>query len=734
MNKLLILSLIISCLLFRSSFTQFAKDSLWSKELPGSYTYLLDDFNGDGLSDKLRIDKQGDCYVSLSSGHSFLPEDKWTTNQDTNAAKYYVGDFNGDGMSDLISFKISSGVWNVSLAYQDSVNGKYSFKQIEQWNNELIKNATDLFIGDYNGDGIDDILIYSNGWMVITSNGKSFNEKRTWKNSEPYNIVRDQIHTGDFNGDRYTDIALYKSKDTCGIGTDVWLVSLAEKDSTFSPFMCWSSGQGAGSNGHFFVDLNGDRKIDKLNYYSGDSIAWYASISSGSDFGKEKLWSSGYYPNFVSAYVGDFNGDNLCDIATVSSKGEWIISLNTLKQDKIVGCWFTNWYFPGCGLWAANKRDTNKIPVVGWPDAQPLSGELYSSNNPKTINLQIDAMIKSGINLIVIDYTNGWKSYSDTTKWEDDTAHAATNALFSLMNERRLNNHTYIKIAIGLGKEFWGPRSFKRLGWNWIGWSKQYKKQRSTLDDINSMFVKRYPEIYFNYLSRPLIIPWLWIGDDFPPKENGINIPLWHYNNFTIKEAVNWSSTFANRTGPISGVTDIYINGQDRKRFWGWGAEKPQPANVECMSVMPGTYNWPGYFATGHRPADRLRNEAGSGSYYIDSWKRIIDKHPNMVLIGDWNNWNEETAIEGCVGDNSWEDLNGNKTFDWYMKITKYCSRIFLEDSLYTGVFLQQEGYPNVYKWNGSVLEINDSEYKPFREPIIKLPENWLQNHNYWKF
>ena len=379
-------------------------------------------------------------------------------------------------------------------------------------------------------------------------------------------------------------------------------------------------------------------------------------------------------------------------------------------------------------------RDTNKTPLVGWPDYQPLIGELYSSNNPKTINMQIDAMIKSGINLVIVDYTNGWKSYADTSKWEDDSAHKATNALFTIMNNRRINGQPYIRIALGLGKEFWGPRSFKRFGWHWVDWKDQYRKQRIALNEINEIYVKQYPEIYYKYINRPLIISWLWIGDDFPPKQNGINIPVWHYNDFTIKEAVNWSSTFADRAGPISGITDIYINGQDTKRYWGWGAEKPQPFNAECMSAMPGTFNWPGYYSSGHLPARILRNQPASGSYYIDSWERIIDVNPNMVLICDWNNWNEETAIEGCIGDSSWRDLNGNKTFDWYMKITKYCSGIFLEDSLYTGVFLQQEGNPAVYKWNGSVLEIHDSSYKPFREPIIKLSTDWLQKHNYWKF
>ncbi|MFH1194506.1 MAG: FG-GAP-like repeat-containing protein [bacterium] len=731
-KKFLIILLLLTAFLEINA--QFNKDSLWGKDVPNSDNYLIGDYNGDGLPDKLRIDNNSGWLVALNSGIKFLGEETWAFNEDVAEAIIYVGDFNGDLMADVVTFRIASGEWKVSLTRQDSLTGKYSFCQPVVWADGIFQNVFNHFIGDFNGDGLDDIMAYSNGWQVITSNGKSFNRLKTWKNSETSEVNQEKIFIGDFNGDGFSDIAIYRDKDTCGIGKDVWLVSLANKNSSFSPFVCWASGQGEGSNGHFFGDLNGDRKSDKLNYYSGNGGALYASISSGNEFEDEKFWISGNIKDIKEVFAGDFNGDNLCDVATLNSEGEWYVNLNTTPHEKVVACWFTNWYFPGCGLWGNDKRDINKTPVVGWPETQPVQGELYNSNNRKTIEMQIDAMIKAGITLIIVDYTNGWKNYADTTKWEDDTAHAATNTLFSIMNERRLRNKPYINIAIGLGKEFWGPRSFKRLSWQWTGWSEQYKKQKSTLDGISQLYIKQYPVIYFNYLSKPLIIIWHWLGDDFPPREDGENIPLWHFNDFTIKESVNWSSTFTERAGPVSGVTDVFINGMDTKRYWGWGAEIPQPYNSECMSVMPGTYNWPGYYATRTRPAERLRGEPYSGSYYIESWERVIKMNPNIVLICDWNNWNEETAIEGCVGENSWEDLNGEKTFDWYMKITKYYSNIFLHNSLNVGTYIKQDGLSNVYKWSGSKLEILESDYKPIREPIIKLPMDWMLRHGYWRF
>jgi hypothetical protein len=107
---------------------------------------------------------------------------------------------------------------------------------------------------------------------------------------------------------------------------------------------------------------------------------------------------------------------------------------------------------------------------------------------------------------------------------------------------------------------------------------------------------------------------------------------------------------------------------------------------------------------------------------------------PKIVLIADWCNWVEETSIEGCVGPNGWKDLNGNPTYDWYMQITQAYSTIFKSDSLPANTFVKQDGYTNVYFWNGSCLNTYSPSYKPNGKPIIELPASWLQNHGYWNF
>ena len=104
--------------------------------------------------------------------------------------------------------------------------------------------------------------------------------------------------------------------------------------------------------------------------------------------------------------------------------------------------------------------------------------------------------------------------------------------------------------------------------------------------------------------------------------------------------------------------------------------------------------------------------------------------NPNISLICDWNNWNEETAIEGCIGPNGWKDLYGISTYDWYLQITRAYSNIFRTNNILSGTYVRDNNAPEVYLWNGTSL-VYQAVF-PHQKPVISLPQGWLQTHGYF--
>lgn len=206
---------------------------------------LIGDVNGDKKDDVIVYDSTaGQWQVALSNGNQFIPDagasgnflwlDKWGIG---NNWKPLTGDFDGDGTDDVLLYNKTIGDWQVALSngnsFSPDAGGTGSFHWLENWG---VGDNWQVFVGNFDGNKTDDILIYNNtsgDWQVALSNGNSFTAKPTntgnyhwqlnWGKGSQWKPL-----VGDFNGDKKTDILVVD------LSNGDWQISL----STGARFLC----------------------------------------------------------------------------------------------------------------------------------------------------------------------------------------------------------------------------------------------------------------------------------------------------------------------------------------------------------------------------------------------------------------------------------------------------------------------------------------------------------------
>ena len=149
---------------------------------PGEEFPALGDVNGDGLDDLITFTRggTGDVYVALSNGSGFGPGVKWHDWFSVGAEQPRVADFNGDGRDDIATFTVNAAA-DVFVALS---NGS-SFAGTEQKWHDFFGVAGEFpYVGDFNGDGLDDIVTFTHtaaaDVYVALSNGSGFGPGVKW--------------------------------------------------------------------------------------------------------------------------------------------------------------------------------------------------------------------------------------------------------------------------------------------------------------------------------------------------------------------------------------------------------------------------------------------------------------------------------------------------------------------------------------------------------------------------
>jgi hypothetical protein len=253
------------------------------------------DFNGDGKDDIIRFTRgtTGDAYVALSSGSGFGASSQWDSGFCLNDQIPLVGDFNGDGKDDVACVDPDNDVIWVALS------DGHGFGPATEWifPNQLLPpgpssapNWTGYVpvVGDFNGDGMSDIALIDNTGhrVAVALSRASYFSGTSWIWNSSFGNPGETPGAGDFNGDGMDDIVTFTP------GHNVY-VSLSNGTSFVQSGWNWNISFSGGSEVPGVGDFNGDGKSDVVTFTRGTDGSVYVSLSNGQSFVQTGwLWNS----------------------------------------------------------------------------------------------------------------------------------------------------------------------------------------------------------------------------------------------------------------------------------------------------------------------------------------------------------------------------------------------------------------------------------------------------------
>ncbi|MGW7289731.1 FG-GAP repeat domain-containing protein [Streptomyces sp. NPDC054847] len=172
-------------------------------------TPAVGDVNGDGFDDIVTFTQgaESDVYVALSDGvDGFGGGQKWHEFFAPAGEFPALGDVNGDGRDDLVTFTRGASA-DVYVAFSDGGG----FGPGELVHEHFAPGVEEPRVGDVNGDGRDDIVAFAQGSgadvFVALSDGVRFGGGVLW--NEFFAPAGEFPYVGDFDGDGRDDIVTF---------------------------------------------------------------------------------------------------------------------------------------------------------------------------------------------------------------------------------------------------------------------------------------------------------------------------------------------------------------------------------------------------------------------------------------------------------------------------------------------------------------------------------------------
>lgn len=172
-----------------------------------------------------------------------------------------------------------------------------------------------LAIGDFNNDSQLDITVtnsLSNNIGVFLSHGyqpfSDFKTFNTGSGSQPHSVA-----VGDLNNDGWSDIVV------ANYGTDNVGVFLGRRNGTFYSIVTYETGSGSAPYSVAIADFNNDRHLDIVVANSETNNIAILNGDGNGTFAIPVSHSTGAGSRPYKVAIGDFNNDNITDIAVANS-------------------------------------------------------------------------------------------------------------------------------------------------------------------------------------------------------------------------------------------------------------------------------------------------------------------------------------------------------------------------------------------------------------------------------
>jgi hypothetical protein len=208
-----------------------------------------------------------------------------------------TGDFNGDGIVDLLATIDGGNSVQILLGYGDG-----TFRDGEGFSAQL----SGIVVGDFNGDGKQDLAMASGG-MVTIFLGNGDGTFMGGYSSPPMQSLA-LVAAGDFNGDGNQDLVVES-----GSSNTTLTVLLGNGDGTFKMGATVPTNFGPVAVG----DFNGDGELDlAVGNQQGDSVSILLGNGDGT-FTVGATVPTGATPGVIA--VADFNADGKTDLAVAAN-------------------------------------------------------------------------------------------------------------------------------------------------------------------------------------------------------------------------------------------------------------------------------------------------------------------------------------------------------------------------------------------------------------------------------
>lgn len=272
------------------------------------------DFNGDGIEEMVFTDLTTAEVRAVWRNYNdplrpfeiMLRRQIYTLRTNNSSALYpfriAVGDFNGDGFQDVVTGNNNSP--SLTLVRGEANALLSPTPQNLSFSNDPNAFATAIALGDFNGDGQQDIAVN------YTDSANSKLAFLYGDGAGAFALAQtnfagggDGLAAGDFNGDGRTDLVLG--------GGSLRVLLRNEQNTDFIAASTMSISAGNIETG----DFNGDGNLDFVSGVSGGATCFLGDGAGG--FAQE----GSAYIAFDYFQIGDFNGDGKTDIAGIQQSG-----------------------------------------------------------------------------------------------------------------------------------------------------------------------------------------------------------------------------------------------------------------------------------------------------------------------------------------------------------------------------------------------------------------------------